>query len=225
MRDLNLQDYFNRRNLDVKGERITSEFLTKYFYPLLGEKVSVNYTTDKTEQVKGLDVTVEADNKKYTIDEKSSFHYYGKDWLKTFSHEINSVNIKNELYNGWLLQTDTLSEYWLYVWVEQIDVNDYTEITSCDNLKHATVALVEKKAVYQLMKDNNINSRALISVVNDLREQGIGSRMYQGFKLTVQQKFRERSANILIPKSILTKIATCSMIYNNGNIEFIDNRK
>lgn len=225
MTDSKFANYLNRRNLDVFGERMTSEFLKTYFYPLLGEDVIIDYNTDAQKQFKGLDVTIDADGKVYKIDEKGSFHYYGKPWLKTFSHEINAINLRNEVYRGWLLQGDSLSDYWLYVWVEESDVPDYKEMKSIANIKHATVALVSKKAIYELMHKNNITGAKLFETANYVRDQGWKEFMYHGFKLTVLgEAFRERTANILIPKEILKNIAACSMVYDNGEIEFKDNR-
>lgn len=199
--------YRERRSRDVKDEKIVGEFLDAYFYPTFSTTISRN--TDRATQIRGLDVTVtNEEGFKYTIDEKAATRWAGR-YLPTFAHEINSVNIYGKVYNGWLMDAHSASDYLVEVWIDATNtidgkLIDYTSITD------ATIVLIKKKDLYNYFHSKDITSTALMEVGNELRMRGDYCTYYKGFKITCQQPpIQERAANILIPRDTLINTISC----------------
>ena len=152
----------------------------------------------------------------YTIDEKAATRWIGRN-LQTFAHEISSVNVNGEAYNGWLLDFNSSSDYLVEVWVDGVNstdgyLHDYSNITD------ATIALVKKSDLYQWLKSKDIKSTELLELGEMLREQGLNSQMYKGYKVICQQPpIQERAANILIPRSTIINTISCYAVQIKNN--------
>ena len=78
----------SNRNIDMKAEKQLASFLDEHFYSRLHDKngISVKFDRkkDKTSQLQGIDVELNADGKTFIIDEKASF-YYSNAMIPTFA--------------------------------------------------------------------------------------------------------------------------------------------
>ena len=208
------RSYRSRRNKDEKDEAIVAKYLDTYFYPEWTTTISRN--SDKETQIAGLDLTVvDKKGKTITIDEKAATRWIGKH-LHTFSHEISSINVNGDEYDGWLLDFNSASDYLLEVWLDDAkdtSLNAYTDITDI------TIALVEKKELWSYLKHKNIDSRKLKEIGDYLRQINSAYTWYQGFKITHQVNQQEHAANILIPRdTIINTISTYAVNIKNGKI-------
>ena len=194
------EDYRTRRSRDNKDEKIVGQFLDTYFYPTFTTTVTRN--TDKETQIQGLDVTVtNPQGYSYTIDEKAATRWAGRN-LQTFAHEISSVNVSGNTYDGWLLDFHSASDYLVEVWIDGVSTTD-GRIYKYDDITDATVVLIKKSDLYHYLKSKNISSSKLKEIGEYLRNYGQYSYMYNGFKITCQQNCQERAANILLSRDTL----------------------
>ena len=207
----NGDDYKTRRTKDEKDEKIVGQFLDSYFYPTFTTTVTRN--TDKETQIQGLDVTVtNPQGYTYTIDEKAATRWIGRN-LPTFSHEISSIDAAGREYDGWLLDFNSASDYLLEVWIDDAKdtkLNDYTDITD------ATIALVPKKNIWNYLRKNQISSRELKAVAEEMRTINKPYRYFKNFKITVQTNCQEHSANILIPRNTIVNLLSSYAVRING---------
>ena len=220
-------DYESRRKKDDKDEKIVGQFLDKYFYPTWTTTTTRN--TDVATQITGLDITATGfNNVTYTIDEKAATHYVGKN-LQTFAQEINTLDKTGRYRIGWLFDDNSTSEYLVEVWIDNINTQflDYnTDITD------ATVTLIKKSDLYQYLY-SKARKEDYINLSNDIRNRGY--MYHQGYnydyyylsdlRIIVQKYYRERAANVLIPRNILVdSLATYSVRIVNHKPIVIKNK-
>ena len=207
----NCEEYKTRRTKDEKDEKIVAQYLDKYFYP--NWTMTSTRCTDKEMQCEGLDITVvSSKGETITIDEKAATRWIGRS-LSTFSHEISSIDTAGREYDGWLLDFTSKSEYLLEVWIDNAKdtkLNNYTDITD------ATIALVPKKNIWNYLKKNQISSRELKAVAEEMRTINKPYRYFKNFKITVQTNCQEHSANILIPRNTIVNLLSSYAVRING---------
>lgn len=209
-------DYRTRRSQDVKDEKIVGDFLDTYFYPTFSTTITRN--KNKELQIQGLDVTVTGTNGyNYTIDEKAATRWVGRN-LQTFAHEISSVNVKGEIYDGWLLDFHSASQFLVEVWIDAVNTTDGI-LYDYTNIKDATVVMIYKPDLFHYLGSKGIRSNKLKEIAECIRNHGVPSWNFNGFKITCQQKCQERAANILIPRDTLINTISCySVQIKNGQI-------
>lgn len=207
----NGDDYKTRRTKDEKDEKIVAQYLDKYFYP--NWTMTSTRCTDKEMQCEGLDITVvNSKGETITIDEKAATRWIGRN-LPTFSHEISSIDTAGREYDGWLLNFNSASDYLLEVWIDDAKdtkLNDYTDITD------ATIALVPKKNIWNYLRKNQISSRELKAVAEEMRTINKPYRYFKNFKITVQTNCQEHSANILISRNTIVNLLSSYAVRING---------
>lgn len=210
-------DYQIRRKKDEKDEKTVGDFLDNVFYPTWTDSTLRN--TDKETQIKGLDITVTSkEGYTFTIDEKAATRWAGKN-LQTFAHEISSINKRGEEYDGWLLDFNSSSEYLVEVWVDGLKS---TTLTDWQDITDATVVLIPKSALWHYLRRSGVNSTSLRELGRNLRNFGMYSDYYKGFKVTCQQTKQEMAANILIPRStLINTLGAYAIHYKDGKTEVI----
>lgn len=214
------QGYRIRRTKDEKDEAIVAKYLDTYFYPTW--TITTTRNTDKETQIAGLDLTaVDKSGKTITIDEKAATRWIGRH-LNTFAHEITSINVRGEEYDGWLLDFNSASDYLLEVWLD--DAKD-TSIDSYTDISDITIALVEKKELWGYLKRKNVSSRQLKEIGECLRQKNLPYTWYQGFKITHQVNQQEHATNILIPRdTLINTISTYAVRIQGGKITTLRKR-
>ena len=210
-----MDDYKTRRTKDEKDEKIVAQYLDTYFYPTFTTTITRN--NDKATQIKGLDVTVGSDDWTITIDEKAATRWAGRN-LQTFAHEINSVNVAGRVYDGWLLDFNSASDYLVEVWIDELSSTD-NYLHSADDIKDCTITLVKKSDLYAYLKNKGVSSQELRHVGNSLRDSRQSNTQYKGFKITCQMFNQEAAANILIPRTtLINTISRYSVNIKNGKV-------
>ena len=206
-------DYKNRRTKDEKDEKIVGNYLDTYFYPTFATTITRN--TDKETQINGLDVTVGDKDWTITIDEKAATRWAGRN-LQTFAHEISSVNKLGKEYDGWLLDFNSSSDYFVEVWIDELGTSSNT-ITSAEDIKDATMCLIKKSDLWSYLKNNNVKSSELKEIGDRMRMCGDSVTYYKGFKVICNQSFQEKPINILISRNtLINTISTYSVQIKNG---------
>ena len=208
-------DYRNRRTKDEKDEKIVGKYLDTYFYPTFATTITRN--ADKSTQINGLDVTVANTDWTYTIDEKAATRWAGRN-LQTFAHEISAVNRLGKEYDGWLLDFNSSSDYFIEVWIDELG-NTSNTLTAVEDIKDATISMIKKSDLWSYLKNNNVKSSELKELGESMRTCGASSTYYKGFKVVCSQSLQEMPTNILIPRNtLINTISTYSVQIKNGKV-------
>lgn len=224
------QDYFNKKKQDTVDEKIIGEFLDRYFYPDWCITVTRN-NDDLEAQYRGVDLTTTSTgNTEYVIDEKAAAKWRN---LTTFSMEISANNSAGEIYKGWFTANNQLNNYYTLVWLDDNQGRQYkknTHLTSTADISDCTVALVDKKAIYNWLHSKNVYGKDVWKKQTEIREayETYGDdywkqcRLNEGnIKYSFQNYAFEKAVNILIPRQTLINLSKLAIHFktNNGVME------
>ena len=224
--NLTKQGYIERKKHDMEGEKIVGQYLDDNFYSTW--TLSMDRNEEATTQWAGLDLTVTGYSKAvYTIDEKASTYWVNR-YLSTFALEVNFINKAGQVQAGWLMDKNTINDYWLFVWLDSATT---TELKSSMDITQSTVSLVKKSDMYNYFHKIGLTGTELIQAAKDLRSEfnrnGKTYTYIHGLKLTIQDKKYEHAINILFPRNVLVNdndLATLSMEIKNGKQRIIRNK-
>lgn len=196
------QEYYERRNVVERGEEIVAKFLDREYYPLWSTELA-RTPKDTQEQFDGLDLTALSGTTQLKIDEKASVLWAGN-VLCTFSQEISFINAGGHEMDGWLLDFNSISDYLLYVWIDDCrrrPLKDPDDIIDC------TVALVSKKDLWHYLKETGFTSTQLRETARWMRKNSVKETIISGHRVTCRLDRQEKAANILIPRRMLIEMA------------------
>ena len=200
------------RNYDENSEKIVSQFLQHYFYPSLNPE-SIEIITDKSRQIQGIDVIININNEIYTIDEKTTVRYLN---LPTFSLELSFINRNNILQNGWLIDDSKTNDYYLFVWLKELNDENLIDINS---IKAIDVALVSKIKILNHLNSIGWTKDKLIKKANLIRNnpnENFGEFKTNKCRFSISNHLREKPVNILLKKSTYKFLAD---IYKEIRVE------
>lgn len=197
------------RNTDEKCADYVSAFLDKYFYQQKCQ--SFERITDFKQQIKGVDVKFKFRNKHYICDEKAAIRYVNKN-LNTFSFELNFINQKNILQNGWLIDENKINNSFLLIWINKAK---YDILTSVDDIMECQIALIKRKSVIQYLLERGWTLEKLMTKSQLIRtnvNENLGNINKYGIKFAWSKQLVEQPINILIPREELIKMSVYSSI-------------
>lgn len=214
-----------RRKLDELQEKVVAEYLDKYFYSTWAKNIVRN--TDFSTQIKGLDLTITSNNNNvYTIDEKAAVKWANRS-LMTFAFEVDSLDKNGNIYDGWFLQgkEDTmLNKYWMFIWIDSASTDEFKK---ADDIEQVTVSFARKGDVYNWFVRHGMNSKTIKEEAKELREKYNRNNRYtytyiNKLKMTIQDKFREHSINILMNRATIeNELSTFSATVRKNKITTI----
>jgi hypothetical protein len=162
---------------------------------------------NQTQQLEGVDTVVTyGDVPGINVDEKCAAHYVNQD-LPTFAFEIDFINQRRELSEGWLFNSNLKTDFYLLTWLWAIKDKDffYEDITK------ARVIMLRRDKLISYLKNlgytktycqqKSLQARSIRH--NGVYERNIAGRPY--FFLT--QKLSEKPFNLVVPRVELVKIA------------------
>lgn len=200
------------REYDEHCEQIMCEFLRKNFY----EKYLCDYSYEKVNgrdlQIKGVDVILKGDNEVYYIDEKAAIRYVG---LKTFALELSFINKHGNLTTGWLLDESKINDYYLFVWINELNDSEIKDISS---IKDVDVALVSKESILEHLKTLGWTKEKLNEKQDRIRhgDTSLGNIKINGCKFAYSTHLYEQPINILLPKETYIELAdVCEHVIQN----------
>ena len=186
-----------------------SQFLDEHFYKLLPELENFERITDKQYQVKGVDVVINYKDRQVYVDEKAAVKYLK---LKTFALELSFLNRFGKLQTGWFLDDEKINDYYLFVWINELNGEEIVDITS---IKEVDVALVKKEKLYGYLETLGWSVDKLRIKNKQIREQknnNMGDIRKYGCKFSYSEQLKEKPINILLPKKTYIELAD---IYKN----------
>ena len=224
----------NNSNFTKKSERI---FQDKLEEKVLGEKLDYIYnqigfdfkrTNEKNIQIQGSDLKFRYKGKEYFADEKSATRYFLKD-LRTFSFELNFINKRKEITDGWFVFDKSITDVYIINYIRA----PYNNNNFKDKLHSIETLFIGKEKINNYIKSLGFNSaKDLISIFDKAHKEG-KTKIHDGIEsyfdlpgkihLSKTIKYEERPLNVIISKDILTKLAChrSIAIYKGANANSI----
>ena len=195
------------REYDEHCEKVMGEFLDKYFY---NENIegTITRVKDRRLQVKGVDVVIDDGDVKFYIDEKAAIRYVG---LKTFALELSFINRQGDINTGWLLDNKKINDYFLFVWINELNG---TEIKDISSIKNVDVALVSKASIFRHLNSLGWSKNNLLEKDRRIRNNDneyMGNILKDKCKFSFSNHLVEKPINILLPKETYMEIADLSI--------------
>ena len=195
------------REYDEHCEKVMGEFLDKYFY---NENIegTITRVKDRKLQVKGVDVIIDDGDVKFYIDEKAAIRYVG---LKTFALELSFINRQGDVNTGWLLDNKKINDYFLFVWINELNG---TEIKDISSIKNVDVALVSKISIFRHLNSLGWTKNNLLEKDHRIRNNDneyMGNILKDKCKFSFSNHLIEKPINILLPKETYMEIADLSI--------------
>lgn len=195
------------REYDEHCEKVMGEFLDKYFY---NENIegTITRVKDRKLQVKGVDVVIDDGDVKFYIDEKAAIRYVG---LKTFALELSFINRQGDVNTGWLLDNKKINDYFLFVWINELNG---TEIKDISSIKNVDVALVSKASIFRHLNSLGWSKNNLLEKDRRIRNNDneyMGNILRDKCKFSFSNHLVEKPINILLPKETYMEIADLSI--------------
>lgn len=195
------------REYDEHCEKVMGEFLDKYFY---NENIegTITRVKDRKLQVKGVDVVIDDGDVKFYIDEKAAIRYVG---LKTFALELSFINRQGDVNTGWLLDNTKINDYFLFVWINELNG---TEIKDISSIKNVDVALVSKASIFRHLNSLGWSKNNLLEKDHRIRNnenEYMGNILKDKCKFSFSNHLVEKPINILLPKETYMEIADLSI--------------
>ena len=195
------------REYDEHCEKVMGEFLDKYFY---NENIegTITRVKDRRLQVKGVDVVIDDGDVKFYIDEKAAIRYVS---LKTFALELSFINRQGDVNTGWLLDNKKINDYFLFVWINELNG---TEIKDISSIKNVDVALVSKASIFRHLNSLGWTKNNLLEKDRRIRnneDEYMGNISRDKCKFSFSNHLIEKPINILLPKETYMEIADLSI--------------
>lgn len=191
------------RKYDEHCEKIISNILNEHFYKELNP-LSIKYIDNKVEQIKGVDVVIETTDKSYIIDEKAAIRWVG---LKTFALELSFLGRNDQIRTGWLLDKNKINDYFVFVWINELNHETIQDISS---IKNIDVALVPKEKILNHLTTLGWTPERLIEKDFQIRncyKPNMFDIRENGYKFSFSKHKKEQPINILLPKETYLELA------------------
>ena len=202
-----------KRKYDEHCEKIISSILDKYFYTEPGITL-FERVTNKQLQINGIDTLFSLNGKNYMVDEKAAIRWVG---LKTFSLELSFLGKDDQIRIGWLLDKNKINDYFLFVWINELNNETIQDISS---IKNIDVALVSKEKIlnhlYSLGWDIDNLHKKDFQIRNE-ENPYMGNIKKNGCKFSFSKHLKEQPINILLPKETYIELAE---IYKNIKLNY-----
>lgn len=215
------------RNQDMRAEQQLGEFMDAYFYSRLkandGSPLTYTRMRDKNSQLKGIDVCIEAEERKIYIDEKASI-YYSNAMLPTFAFELDSIQKGHmDPVEGWFINDDLKTGYYMLIWPNvkcykpekqgtQWVRKDLKKIVK-EDFTIVEAMLIEKKELRIFLERKGYDRdylskyakyiRDLYSKESDKQDQEITENV----KISYSGQLAEKPINLVIRKEVLRDLA------------------
>lgn len=202
-----------KRKYDEHCEKIISSILDKYFYTEPGITL-FERVTNKRLQINGVDTLFSLNGKNYVVDEKAAIRWVG---LKTFSLELSFLGKDDQIRIGWLLDKNKINDYFLFVWINELNNETIQDISS---IKNIDVALVSKEKIINHLYSLGWDIDKLHKKDFQIRTKEnpyMGNIKKNGCKFSFSKHLKEQPINILLPKETYIELAE---IYKNIKLNY-----
>lgn len=191
---------------DTEKEKIIASFLDEKLYSKL-EFANFERITDRTNQLKGIDVKIKhADFGDLIVDEKAQIHYIDKN-LPTYAFEIDFKNYQDKLITGWLFDENKETNYYLLMWIWTHNGN----LEKKEDIKQIECFLINRKDIIDFLNKQGLNKDSCKSISEDIRKTKNQNRFYKenitGCYFYLTSHLVENPVNVIIYKNNLRELS------------------
>lgn len=220
-----------RRREDSLKEKMSSEFLNKYVYPLFGAQI-IEEVQDRDRQLKGIDKIFSIDGELFNCDEKAATG--GKYWnihhfdyknsvedykrLNTFCLECYQVpryprNIGH--IPGWFLNNEKMTDSYLFMWIHDATPSSDNQdmFDSFEDINEVTCCLVRYEDIVSYLNVKGLTEEVIEDTCNSLmgRENRFKYQFVNGTKFNRISSLTEDPINIQLYMDEFQKISIKSV--------------
>lgn len=210
---------------DSEIERMTAEFLDKYFYTdQMFSKATIKRYSDKYHQYGGVDLSINDTN----FDEKCKYQGLLNKVCVTPGFECQLNNKANQIQDGWLLNSDLSTDFYALISLS-CNVDDDKQLSSSSQISACDVLWIKKSDMLDFIQsfsdlDGRITIKKLKKDINTLRFEGdndvpdvfgksqIDSRgrarfhySHRKYWLTYSTKLEEKPINLVVHRDEIEK--------------------
>ena len=197
------------RGRDMHVERVIAQYLDEHLYN--DDRFTRHDRTDgREEQLSGSDIIISVPSlgiKDAIVDEKAITHYMTRQ-LPTFALELSFLSQSGNIVEGWLTDSDKVTEYYLMMW----PVATKPWSIEIEDIKYIDYLLVKRSDILQWLSSqgytvDKLKEKAEI-IRNTISENGaidkVDGKDYWFFLTT---KLAECPINVVIRKKIYESLA------------------
>lgn len=199
----------NLRNRDMSVEREIAMFLDMYLYS--DERFTQKERTDSIEaQMDGSDIIISIPSlnlQSIVVDEKAQTQYVNRP-LPTFSLELSFLSSSNQLVEGWLIDMNKRTEYYLFQWIHRAD-KDWNIKTH--DIRKLEYALVSRKKILDYLESYGYSIDRLKVLDSEIRSTGSFGAHYKTpdkkFYFFFSTQLAEKPINVILRKEVIINLS------------------
>lgn len=197
------------RGRDMHVERVIAQYLDEHLYND-GRFTRHDRTDGREEQLKGSDIIISVPSlgiKDAIVDEKAITHYMTRQ-LPTFALELSFLSQSGNVVEGWLTDTEKVTEYYLMMW--PLATKPWT--IEIQDIKSIEYMLVKRSDILQWLVSQGYTLDKLKEKANVIRETitengAIDKVNGKDFWFFLTTKLAECPINVVIRKKIYESLA------------------
>lgn len=197
------------RGRDMHVERVIAQYLDEHLYND-GRFTRHDRTDGREEQLKGSDIIISVPSlgiKDAIVDEKAITHYMIRQ-LPTFALELSFLSQSGNVVEGWLTDTEKVTEYYLMMW--PLATKPWT--IEIQDIKSIEYMLVKRSDILQWLANQGYTLDKLKEKANIIRETvtengAIDKVNGNDFWFFLTTKLAECPINVVIRKKVYESIA------------------
>ena len=192
------------RGRDMHVERVIAQYLDEHLYND-GRFTRHDRTDGREEQLKGSDIIISVPSlgiKDAIVDEKAITHYMIRQ-LPTFALELSFLSQSGNVVEGWLTDTEKVTEYYLMMW--PLATKPWT--IEIQDIKSIEYMLVKRSDILQWLASQGYTLDKLKEKANVIRETitengAIDKVNGKDFWFFLTTKLAECPINVVIRKKV-----------------------
>ena len=197
------------RGRDMHVERVIAQYLDEHLYND-GRFTRHDRTDGREEQLKGSDIIISVPSlgiKDAIVDEKAITHYMIRQ-LQTFALELSFLSQSGNVVEGWLTDTEKVTEYYLMMW--PLATKPWT--IEIQDIKSIEYMLVKRSDILQWLASQGYTLDKLKEKANVIRETitengAIDKVNGKDFWFFLTTKLAECPINVVIRKKVYESLA------------------
>ena len=197
------------RGRDMHVERVIAQYLDEHLYNDV-RFTRHDRTDGREEQLKGSDIIISVSSlgiKDAIVDEKAITHYMTRQ-LPTFALELSFLSQSGNVVEGWLTDTEKVTEYYLMMW--PLATKPWT--IEIQDIKSIEYMLVKRSDILQWLASQGYTLDKLKEKANVIRETitengAIDKVNGKDFWFFLTTKLAECPINVVIRKKIYESLA------------------
>lgn len=151
------------RKFDSSQEKIVNYFAHEYFFKKLDENSSMVEDVDM--QVHGSDEVFNGKN--VDLKAQSSKRYLNAP-ADTFILEVSFLDRRGKEHIGWFLNNESITDYYAFIWIPKVKVNDDGVITSPTDIEEMEILMVDKHDIRNFIQ-SKVSDNELLNIADDMR--------------------------------------------------------